>query len=159
MPPTTRATVCSELERMARNACSTCMASSRVGSRISACAAGPRAEDVCSISTMGMRKPSVLPVPVCAVASTSRPARAGGMQPACTGVGISNLLALSRAIKGADKLNCENMVVKIILSSVPGTAFPRSLHTRNGTWRHTSQRDTHLLIDMRKGEPKVVLID
>ena len=62
----------------------------------------------CSISTMGMRKLRVLPVPVCAVASTSRPSSAGGIAPACTGVGVSNWLALSRASKGSESENCEN---------------------------------------------------
>jgi len=36
----------------------------------------------------GMRNASVLPVPVCAVASTSFPSSAGGTADACTGVGV-----------------------------------------------------------------------
>jgi len=54
-----------------------------------------------------------LPVPVCAVASTSRPSRAGGMQLSCTGVGVTNLLASSRAMRAGERENSENCVVKI----------------------------------------------
>lgn len=42
-----------------------------------------------SACRMGSAKAAVLPLPVCAVPSTSRPARMAGMQPACTGVGRS----------------------------------------------------------------------
>ena len=41
---------------------------------------------------MGSRKASVLPVPVWAVATTSEPVIAGGMDWACTGVGCTNRL-------------------------------------------------------------------
>src|SRR6478736_5236281 len=40
---------------------------------------------------IGIKKLRVLPVPVCAVASTSLPSRAGGMAAACIGVGVTNL--------------------------------------------------------------------
>src|SRR5438270_9114891 len=42
-----------------------------------------------SLSRMGIRKANVLPVPVCAVASTSLPCRPGGIASACTGVGFT----------------------------------------------------------------------
>ena len=106
IPPTTSAAVWSWLERMARKAFSTCMASSRVGRTISACA--PRPSTFCSISTMGIKKLSVLPVPVCAVASTSRPLSAGGIASACTGVGVLKWLASSLASKDLERENCEN---------------------------------------------------
>src|SRR5215510_5462574 len=66
------------------------MASSRVGVRIR-----PRMpRDCCcfwSRSISGRTNASVLPVPVCAVATTSRPASAGSMVCACTGVGVVKL--------------------------------------------------------------------
>ncbi len=55
MPPTTSATVCCGLVRTALKAASTCIASSRVGNRISACAAF-RSCAFCSISTIGIKK-------------------------------------------------------------------------------------------------------
>ena len=42
-----------------------------------------------SCSRIGMAKAAVLPVPVCAWPITSAPARARGMNPSCTGVGVS----------------------------------------------------------------------
>ena len=107
-----------------------------------------------------MRKPSVLPVPVCAVASTSRPSSAGGMQPACTGVGVSNLLASSRAIRAGERENCENCVVKIVyFLRVPRAArFPGGLQSEPDMRRaHESCRARTCLSNMRKGEPKVDL--
>jgi len=107
---------------------------------------------------MGIKKPSVLPVPVCAVASTSRPSRAGGMQPACTGVGVTNLLASSRAIKAGERENSENCVVKI-------KSFPIGLRSRRHCLRpaigtghggaHTHSGARACFLNMRKGEPKV----
>ena len=137
------------------------MASSRVGSRISACAAGAACGRFCSISTIGIRKPSVLPVPVCAVASTSRPSRAGGMQPACTGVGVSNLLALSRAMRAGERENCENCVVKIKyfpVGSGSRSSFPWGLQSEPDLEARTRicQQAQACLSNMRKGEPKVV---
>ena len=60
-----------------------CMASSRVGARISACTASLSRS---MRSMMGRPKAMVLPVPVGALAMTSFPSSMGGMQPACTGV-------------------------------------------------------------------------
>src|SRR5664279_5297211 len=75
------------------------MASSRVGSRMSE-RMGPRfpltdGTEVASIFwIMGIRKLSVLPVPVEAVARMSAPLRAGGIALACTGVGVMKPAAL-----------------------------------------------------------------
>ena len=60
-----------------------CMASSRVGARITACTSSLSRS---MRSMMGMPKAMVLPVPVGALAITSFPASMGGMHPACTGV-------------------------------------------------------------------------
>src|ERR1700688_2356916 len=77
------------------------MASSRVGSRISE-RIGPRlprvlGTEVASMrSIIGIRKLSVLPVPVEAVARMSEPSSAGGMAFACTGVGLEKPAVESR---------------------------------------------------------------
>ena len=60
-----------------------CMASSRVGARITACTSSLSRS---MRSIMGMPNAMVLPVPVGALAMTSFPASMGGMHPACTGV-------------------------------------------------------------------------
>src|ERR1700749_4008032 len=106
MPPTTSATCRFEPPATLRNACSTCIANSRVGSRISAfevlfC-------DFCNRSMIGIRKLSVLPVPVCAVASTSFPSSAGGIAFSCTGVGVTKFAAARRVFNAGDKLKSEN---------------------------------------------------
>jgi hypothetical protein len=80
------------------------MASSRVGSRMRApictrsclpCTFCVRSA-FCRRSMMGSMKLRVLPVPVCAVARTSRPSRAGGIANACTGVGTTKFNAARR---------------------------------------------------------------
>src|SRR6476646_532926 len=49
----------------------------------------------------GSAKASVFPVPVCAVATTSRPSRAGGIAPSWTGVGDVKL-CLVRLLRSAE---------------------------------------------------------
>jgi hypothetical protein len=66
----------------------TCIASSRVGTRTSAPIPFPGSLSRRSIT--GIRKASVLPVPVCAVARTSLPVSAGGIAASWTGVGVVN---------------------------------------------------------------------
>src|SRR5271165_3068970 len=63
------------------------MASSLVGLRITALT--PPAGFLARIWSIGTTNARVLPVPVCAVATMSRPSRAGGMDCACTGVGVT----------------------------------------------------------------------
>src|ERR1700712_3791702 len=85
------------------------MASSRVGRRMSE-RIGPRlplveGEEVESIfMIIGIRKLRVLPVPVEAVARMSAPSSAGGIAPACTGVGITKFAAARRCLSGAGRL-------------------------------------------------------
>jgi hypothetical protein len=62
-------------------------ASSRVGSRISERGIRAFARPWARMSIIGSVKAAVLPVPVCAVASTSRPIRICGMAAAWMGVG------------------------------------------------------------------------
>src|SRR5690348_9053618 len=85
------------------------MASSRVGSRISA-RIGLRlpfvlgAEVASSRSMMGIRKLSVLPVPVDAVARMSNPSSAGGIAFACTGVGTTKPALARRVFREEEML-------------------------------------------------------
>src|SRR5260370_39497476 len=71
------------------------MASSRVGTSTSA--AIPGVLSLSSFSITGIRNASVLPVPVCAVASTSLPSNACGIAAAWTGVGVVNRAAANRS--------------------------------------------------------------
>jgi len=68
----------------------TCSASSRVGTstraRTELLATG--APVVASSWSSGSANPAVLPVPVCAAAIRSRPARMAGIACVCTGVGV-----------------------------------------------------------------------
>ncbi len=64
----------------------TCRASSRVGSRIRLRGMRARAREPERISSIGRVKPAVLPVPVCAAPSTSRPISTTGI--ACSWIGV-----------------------------------------------------------------------
>src|SRR5580704_15090893 len=59
-------------------------------------------------SMRGMRKLSVLPVPVCAVARMSRPSRAGGMAAACTGVGVMKFASDNCFCSAGERGSSEN---------------------------------------------------
>src|SRR5271157_6514281 len=65
------------------------MASSRVGLRIRTFIVLVRGT-AARASITGIENARVLPVPVCAVATTSRPSMSGGMACAWTGVGMKN---------------------------------------------------------------------
>ena len=65
----------------------TCSASSRVGSRISERGMRARAREPFRMSSSGRVNEAVLPVPVCATPSTSRPASTNGIACAWIGVG------------------------------------------------------------------------
>mmetsp|Transcript_111871 Transcript_111871/g.316482 ORF Transcript_111871/g.316482 Transcript_111871/m.316482 type:complete len:298 (-) Transcript_111871:52-945(-) len=94
-----------------------CTASSRVGIRTMAFVAGwstmrrpsgprLRARTVGlwqSRSRIGSRKEAVLPEPVSAVASTSRPRSAGGITSLCMGVGVSNLSSATARSSGLER--------------------------------------------------------
>src|SRR6266851_1543205 len=71
------------------------MASSRVGTSTSAAIPGELRRR--SFSSTGIRNARVLPVPVCAVASTSLPSRACGIAAAWTGVGVKKRADDSRS--------------------------------------------------------------
>src|SRR5580698_3365355 len=87
------------------------MASSRVGLRMTALtpvSMGCFNND----SSRGSTKASVLPVPVCAVATTSRPSSAGGIDSDCTGVGVTKLFCARFACKTADTANSEKVFIQ-----------------------------------------------
>src|SRR5580692_5253138 len=87
------------------------MASSRVGLRMTALtpvSIGCLSSD----SSRGSTKASVLPVPVCAVATTSRPSSAGGIDSDCTGVGVTKLFWARFACKTADTGNSEKVFIQ-----------------------------------------------
>src|SRR5581483_6945856 len=88
------------------------MASSRVGTRISA--AMPGVFCLCSCSIIGIRNASVLPVPVWAVARTSLPSRACGIAAACTGVIVVNFAADSRVCNWAEIGSSVNCVIHLL---------------------------------------------
>src|SRR6185312_1111933 len=77
------------------------MASSRVGLRIRTFIVLVRGAAARASST-GMENARVLPVPVCAVTTTSRPSIMGGIACACTGVGVTNWF-LSRLLRNAEQ--------------------------------------------------------
>src|SRR5580698_8129333 len=77
------------------------MASSRVGLRISTFIVLVRGM-AARASISGIENARVLPVPVCAVATTSRPSMSGGMVCAWTGVGVTNSF-LSRLFRNAEQ--------------------------------------------------------
>jgi hypothetical protein len=75
-------------------------------------------------------------------------------------VGISNLLASSRAIRAGERENCANCVVKIVLYSLRlrELHIPWSLQSEPDLRQaHESSSRANLLLNMRRGEPKVGL--
>mmetsp|Transcript_72536 Transcript_72536/g.164604 ORF Transcript_72536/g.164604 Transcript_72536/m.164604 type:complete len:228 (-) Transcript_72536:183-866(-) len=100
VPPTTHCTPKSVPWKVksVRASSAVCSASSRVGDRhktaIWPLGGGLRTSPV---STAGMRKPSVFPVPVLALATTSEPDRQGSMVCACTFVIVTYLNAFEIA--------------------------------------------------------------
>src|SRR5271155_4617046 len=77
------------------------MASSRVGLRIRTFIVLVRGT-AARASISGIENARVLPVPVCAVATTSRPSMSGGMACAWTGVGVTNSF-LARLFRNAEQ--------------------------------------------------------
>src|ERR1700680_3422993 len=86
------------------------MASSRVGLRITALT--PAAGFLISDSSRGRTKASVLPVPVCAVATISWPASAGEIVLVWTAVGCTKLCRARLACKTGDKEISENVCIQ-----------------------------------------------
>jgi len=88
------------------------MASSWVGTSTSASTFLPALAARRSIT--GIRNARVFPVPVCAVATTSLPCRAGGIASAWTGVGVRKFAAASLCCNPADRENSENVLMRIV---------------------------------------------
>ena len=85
----------------------TCMASSRVGTSTSAVTPGAFSRRSCSIT--GIRNASVLPVPVCAVASTSWPSRAWGIVRGLHGRGRQEACGSKRSFTYGEICNSEKL--------------------------------------------------
>src|SRR3954453_13541821 len=89
------------------------MASSRVGLRIRTFIVLVRGT-AARASITGIENARVLPVPVCAVATTSRPSMRGGMACAWTGVGVTNSF-LARLFRNAEqRFNSEKSFIDYI---------------------------------------------
>src|ERR1700682_240312 len=103
------------------------LASSRVGQRTKATVrrwSSSRAHS----STIGITKAAVLPLPVGACTSASRPASSGGMASACTGVGSVIPILRSPASVGALRFSASNVSVKhclLVLEFGVGFAGPQ----------------------------------
>src|SRR6185437_6682836 len=111
IPPTTTEERTGRLAASFTAASWTWSASSRVGVRIRAetpVGRSPRERS----SKIGRRNARVLPVPVCAVATTSRPSRAGGIACACTGVGWTNPLRVKLLCSVALRVSSENLFIQ-----------------------------------------------
>ena len=87
-PPMIRATLSLWFLPYFSKLSATCAASSRVGSRMSVRGMRARARPFSSIVSIGSTKAAVLPVPVCAMPSTSRCARTWGIACSWMGVGV-----------------------------------------------------------------------
>src|SRR6201984_1880683 len=83
------------------------MANSRVGTSTSALTPGVFSRISCS--NTGIRNAKVLPVPVCAVASTSWPSIACGMVADWTGVGVTKLACNNRSFTYEEICNSEKL--------------------------------------------------
>src|SRR3984893_13350058 len=108
------------------------IASSRVGTSTSAVTPGFFSRISCSIT--GIRNASVLPVPVCAVASTSLPSIACGIVAACTGVGVTKLACNNRSFTYEEICNSEKLCT--LLSFLWPDDW--SAHTGSRAWTETS---------------------
>src|SRR5665213_1359293 len=96
------------------------MASSRVGLRIRTFIVLVRGTAT-RASITGIENARVLPVPVCAVATTSRPSMSGGMACAWTGVGVTNSF-LSRLFRNAEqRLSSEKCCIHCVRFSLRRT--------------------------------------
>src|SRR5260370_6875553 len=86
------------------------MASSRVGLRITALT--PATGFLISDSSSGRTKARVLPVPVCAVATTSWPASAGEIVCDCTAVGCTKALRARLVCNSGDNESSEKVFIQ-----------------------------------------------
>src|SRR5579875_3025121 len=100
------------------------MASSRVGTRTSACGARP---PICSRSSTGSAKAAVLPVPVAAWPTTSRPDSTAGIAARWIGVGSSYPSSSNACCSSARSPSSAKTVVTASLFHVDG-------RSRSGGW-------------------------
>src|SRR5450631_4525977 len=99
------------------------MASSRVGLRIRTFIVLVRGT-AARASITGIANARVLPVPVCAVATTSRPSMSGGIACAWTGVGVTNSF-LARLFRNAEqRLSSEKCFIDYVQIFLAGCIAP-----------------------------------
>ena len=108
MPPYTTVERSGTVRPYVRTLSSTCIASSRVGTRISTRTGWRAGEKLVFAwarirSRMGSTKAAVLPVPVWAAARTSRPSRTRGIAADWTGVGVSYPSSATMRTRSADR--------------------------------------------------------
>ena len=101
-PPVTASTFTSLPPNNFFSSTAICCASSRVGVITNACTKGLAAS---RRSTIGTKNASVLPVPVCALAITSRPANKAGIACSWTGIGFLIPICLSSSTVSAQTFN------------------------------------------------------
>src|SRR5277367_3484045 len=105
------------------------MASSRVGLRIRTLTALLRGT-AARASMTGIANARVLPVPVGAVATTSRPSMRGGMACAWTGVGVTNSF-LARLFRNAEqRLSSEKCFIDYVQIFLAGCLAFGGAHDR-----------------------------
>ena len=109
-PPTTTAARMPLPAAILPKASAIWMASSRVGLRIMA-RIPARCGSVLSNWISGRTNARVFPVPVCAVATRSRPASAGSIARACTGVGSVKPCFLRLLFKRAERESSEKLFI------------------------------------------------
>ena len=115
-----------------------CRASSRVGASTSARRRRGRSASASGVPSSrcstGSRNAPVLPEPVCASASTSRPCRMGPMAAACTAVGAIQPAAAAVFTSSAPRPSSANVGVGVV-SEESDTGSRRMRRAGNGTGR------------------------
>ncbi len=107
------------------------MASSRVGLRIMA-RIPARCGSLPNNWISGRTNARVFPVPVCAVATRSRPASAGSIARACTGVGSVKPCFLRLLIKRAERESSEKLFIYVCVFVRRGISEPTTDDGRGG---------------------------
>src|SRR5690348_6905512 len=79
-----------------------------------------------SFWTIGIRKASVFPVPVCAVATTSAPVNAGGIDLAWTGVGSTKRLRARFWCRQGVSVSSENVFIEDEMCRLPADVLNES---------------------------------
>ena len=107
-----------------RSSSATCIASSLVGDKITACVFLLSGSTFCST---GMPNAAVFPVPVCACPITSCPSIKAGIALACIGVASSNPISVMPRIITGNISNSSNFIfTPLICQTLPYTPYQSS---------------------------------